>query len=175
MVGVLCFRKSNQTVDSENFIVLAGWAILAGEIHFMTKYKSLLFKGFLPFYLFFFCACDQSTQHRKVIINNSDYDLVIVPRNTSADIVGYVSDSIFVGRRSRTAIFDMRQISRLKEYKSCSAFADTLQAIIVGNGSLHLILDLTDRSNWNYFTKNKELGGGGECECQIIITNADIQ
>lgn len=140
----------------------------------MKNYKSQLFTGLLLFSMIF-CACDQSTQHRKVIINNSDHDLVIVTRNTSADIVGYVSDSIFVGRHSRTAIFDMRQISRLKDYKSCSAFADTLQAIIVGNNSLHLTLDLTDRSNWNYFTKQKEIGGGGECECQIGITNSDIQ
>ncbi len=141
----------------------------------MKKYKSLLFCALLPFSIFFFCACDQSTKHRKLIINDSDYDLVIVPRNTSADIIGYVSDSIFVGSHSQTAIFDMRQISRLKDYKSCSAFADTLQAIIVGNDSLHPTLDLNDRSNWKYFTLKKEFGGGGECECQIGITNADIQ
>ena len=48
----------------------------------------------------------------------------------------------------------------------CNAFADTLQAIIVGNDSLHLTLDLNDRSNWKYFTLKKELGEGGECECR---------
>lgn len=173
--GFFVFEKSIQTVDSENFIVLIGNVILAGEIHFMKKYKILLFKGLFPFSIFFFCACDQSTQHRKLIINNSDYDLVIVPRNTSADIIGYASDSIFVGRHSQTAIFDMRQISRLKDYKQCNTFTDTLQVIIVGNNSLHLTLDLNDRSNWKYFTRKKELGGGGECECQIGITNEDIQ
>lgn len=140
----------------------------------MKKYKILLFTGILLFSIVFY-GCDQSTQHQKLVINNSDYDLIIIPGNASADLVGYVSDSIFVGRHSREAIFDMRQISRLKEYKGCSTFTDSLRAVIVGNDSLHLTLDLKDGSNWKYFILKKELGGGGSCECQIGITNADIQ
>lgn len=140
----------------------------------MKNDKSLLFIGFLSLSLLLF-SCDQTTRHSKLIVNNSDYDLVVFTGNGSADYIGYVSDSIFIGRRSKAVVYDAREISRLKDYKRCNTLTDTLRVKIVGHDSLQVTLDLNNKANWYYFVRKKDMGGGGDCECQIGITNADIQ
>lgn len=160
--GFFVFEKSIQTVDGENFIVLIGNTILAVETHFMKKYKSLLFTGLLPFYLFFFCACDQSTRHRKLIINNSDHDLILL-----------MPDSVFVGKHNEVTIYDYTEFRRVKSFKSCDSY-NLIQGVIVAD-SLNLTIDLNDESNWMFHVIRRELSGYGECECRLDITNQHFQ
>lgn len=140
----------------------------------MKNNTSLLFIGFV-FLSLLLSSCDQSTKHRKLVVNNSDYDLVIFPGNGSADYFGYISDSIFVAKRSQVVIYDGIEISRLKDYKRCNTFTDTIRVKVVGHDSLKLTLDLNNKANWNYFVVRKDVGGGGSCECQIGIKDADIE
>jgi hypothetical protein len=127
----------------------------------MKKYKLLLFTGLLSFWMLF-GACDQKTRHRKLIINNSDHDLILL-----------MPDSVFVGKHNEVTIYDYREFRRVKSFKSCDSY-NLIQDVIVAD-SLNLTIDLNDKSNWRFHVVKRELSGYGECECRLNITNQHVQ
>jgi hypothetical protein len=128
----------------------------------MKNYTALLFIGLVSSSLVL-SSCDQKTRHRKLITNNSDYDLII-----------FMGDSVFVGKHSEVAIYDLDEFRRIKSFKSCSVYTP-IQSVIVDPDSLNLTIDLNNQSNWQFHVVRKELSGYGECECKLEITNAHIQ
>lgn len=129
----------------------------------MKHIQTLFFTGLVACCMLL-CSCDQKTRHRKVIANNSDYDLLIV-----------MGDSVFVGKHSEVAIYDLREFRRIKSFKSCYIADTPIQSVVVDPDSLNLTVDLNNQSNWQFHVVRKELSGYGECECKLEITNQHIQ
>ena len=140
----------------------------------MRNYTSLLFTGLFALSMLL-CACDPSTRHRKIIINDSDYDLYIVPVAFSGTTAGYVSDSILVSRHSEVTILERQHISRPYEYKNCETFVDSIRTYVAGHDSLQVIKDLDNPINWIYFLLKESKMSLSECECRIQIRNEDVQ
>lgn len=139
-----------------------------------TDQTTFLIVGFAM--LLFLSACDPGVRHVKTIDNFSDYDIaVIIYRDSIAGSSGYAADSFLVARHTQVDIYKNAHVGQAKKYSDCATFADSIRTIIVDHDSLHLTLDLADRSNWNYFLRNKTFKGGGTCECRILIRNEHIR
>ncbi|AEA43506.1 hypothetical protein [Fluviicola taffensis] len=136
----------------------------------MRNDKPIFFTVFLAIFL---CACDPSTKHRKIIQNDSDYDVVLLLEGQAA--AGYKSDSILVGSHSQITIFEISSRERVYEYKNCDIYLDSIRTRIVGNDTLNITMNLRDGSNWEYFLLKETRRKGGECDCRIQIRNEDIQ
>ena len=139
----------------------------------MKNYTSLLFIGLASLSMLL-SSCDPSTRHRKIVMNNSDYDIVIFPNIIEANY-GYQSDSIFIGKHSHVTILENGGISKVYEYEDCSVYVDSIHSKIVGHDSLKLSLNLADKTNWFFSVLKKTFGEGGNCECRTVIRNEDIQ
>lgn len=127
----------------------------------MKKYKILLFTGILFSMLLF--GCDQKTQHRKLIINNSDHDMILL-----------MPDSVFLGKHNQVNVYDLSEFRRVKSFKSCATYSNLIQDVIVAD-SLDLTIDLNDAANWKFYVIKKGLSGYGECECRLEIRNQHVQ
>lgn len=139
----------------------------------MKNNRTLFFTGLIASCMLL-CACDPSTKNQRIIVNNSDHDIVVIPNITEANF-GYKSDSIFVARHSRVIILENGGVSTVKEYEDCDMYVDSVHAQIVGFDSLNLTIDLGKKSNWTYFVLKKDRQGGGDCGCDIVINNEHIQ
>ncbi|MNJ88967.1 hypothetical protein D3C87_65280 [compost metagenome] len=106
-----------------------------------------------------------------MIVNNSDYDLLIF----TGGYEGFVSDSIFIGRHSETVIYDSNRYGNVKSYKNCYISINPIPAEVIDHDSLHLTIDLSNKANWKFRIVKREIEGGGECECKLEITNQHIQ
>lgn len=138
----------------------------------MKNYHTLFLTGLVASSMLL-CSCDPSTKHRKIIQNDSDYDVVLLLEGQAA--AGYKSDSILVGSHSQITIFEISSRERVYEYKNCDIYLDSIRTRIVGNDTLNITMNLRDGSNWEYFLLKETRRKGGECDCRIQIRNEDIQ
>ena len=67
------------------------------------------------------------------------------------------------------------EIGSVSKFEDCSLFSDSLSSKIMDSDSLKLLLDLNNNSNWNFSVNKKSFGGGGLCECRIIINENQIE
>lgn len=135
----------------------------------MGTNKTLFFTTFLGVFMIL-CACDPSSKYRKVVQNDSDYDVIVLLDGNVMH--GYISDSILVPSHSEVIIFKTTEMGRTYEFKSCDQFLqDSIRIKIAGNDTLHVLLDPSNPFSWTYFTLKENRRKYGECECRLQIRN----
>lgn len=125
-------------------------------------------------------SCDRVTKRKQVVVNSSDYDIVLITDSTTIGSpsnrpVGYVDDTIVIKKHSELAIFNMPDYSKWKVYNKCNWDLFVLKTLIDQNPNKHLGLDLNNQSNWTFSVLKKDKMGYGECECRTVIKNEHIQ
>jgi len=121
-------------------------------------------------------SCDPGVKHTKTIENGSDYDIAIMVYQPANFAKGnYVSDSIWIGKHSKTEIYKRQHVGQAAQYKDCFTDTDSIRVRIIGHDSLRLHFDLSDNVNWKYRLLDKVSSGDQECDCSIKITNKHIR
>lgn len=118
-------------------------------------------------------SCDPDVTYSKIIQNDSEFDIAI-------SVIGgrtfeYPIDSFHIKKQSEETIMEYRGLGRVSDYEDCSIYADSLLSQIINSDSLTLNVDLNNQSNWTYSIIDKFFGGGGSCECRIILKNEHIE
>jgi hypothetical protein len=134
---------------------------------------------FALLFLLFNCS-PPSVTYKRTINNNSSYDIWLINPDTVANCVGglvliTIQDSILVpSNTSRTFESSEERNASVNDYAGCPVLClDTINTRISDHDSLNLIAPLeSTNSNWQYTVLNP--GESGSCECQLSITDADI-
>jgi hypothetical protein len=131
-------------------------------------------------FLVFFSSCEPNVQYKRIIQNDSDYDIWVlnpshIPNVTSAsNCAAFEFDSISVARKTSYTI-EVATINQLVDFFSdCPMLClDTLESNIHNQDSLELNKSLySTNPDWEYTVF--QAGNNGDCECRLIITNDDI-
>jgi hypothetical protein len=121
-------------------------------------------------------SCDPGYRHNKIIVNDSDYDLLVtVYQDSTKANEPYLQHSFLVSKHTQLDIMSTDGLGSTQPFESCSTYSDSIRTEIAGNDSLHLAIDLGNQSNWIYSLLKKTFKGGGQCECRIQIRNEHIQ
>ena len=117
-------------------------------------------------------------KYSQKIQNDSDYDIIIHVHggNIPGSSYYYAStDSFYVNKHSVDTIMFYWEVGETYGFEDCDIYADSLTSEIANNDSLHLKVDLNNQSNWTFNMLHETHGGGGTCECRIIINNNQIE
>ena len=117
-------------------------------------------------------SCDPGVQYKRIIQNNSGYDLKIYVYNDTLKSCNYFydNDSFLVANKSETVLATGSKLGHAAEFENCESCADSIISKVVGNDTMRLTINLNDPSFWNFKNFHK-----GVCECRLIITNDDIK
>jgi hypothetical protein len=132
---------------------------------------------FALLFLLFNCS-PPSVSYERIIENNSSYDIwVINPAPIDCEVISEIGfqDSILVLSNTRRVIESFRENSvAVRHYADCPFLClQTLDSRISNHDSLSLTASLqATNSNWQYTVL--EPGDYGSCECELTITDADI-
>lgn len=139
----------------------------------MTKLSALF--SFIA--LVMLSSCDPGVTYHKVIENQSDYDMVlyVYPKPVERWHFEYQFDSITIYHHSEVAIAEYSSIGQNSQFEGCDTKTDSIVTSIIGADSLRLNLNLVDSTLWTYKRIRQLARDAGECECRIVITNADIE
>lgn len=122
-------------------------------------------------------SCDPGVSYDKVVENTSDYDLIVrvYPDSNDYRHFYYETNSFFIAKHSQVTIAGYHHIGEVGEFKGCDTYADSIMVEIPEYDSLALTLELNQPINWTFHRLEKSIGGGGVCECRIIVSNNNIQ
>ncbi|WMX12324.1 hypothetical protein [Aureispira sp. CCB-E] len=130
-----------------------------------------------------FISCEKTTDYKRIIQNDSDYDIWIInpyyraldSTNTFTECREIVLDSIAVARKT-SYVLEVVNTNRSVDFHADCPFIclDTLETRIHNRDSLRLNINLyPSDSNWVYTVFQE--GEKGSCECRLIITNSSIE
>jgi len=131
-----------------------------------TKLSIITFLGITIMLL---SACDPGFSYTKKIVNSSNYDVLIIPSDTSRkhSYNGYGFDTLKVSMHSEVEIASDGGLGNTSPYEKCDYFNDSLIVKIIGFDTLHLTVDINNCLNWKYTQISEKSGGVGECEFMI--------
>ena len=121
--------------------------------------------------------CDPGVKYKKVVQNDSDFDLMIYiyPESKVGDGSFYKLDSLQINSHTEASIYEFSGLGQTFEFKDCNTYADSIFAKVKGNDTLDLNINLNDKSQWIFSILDKTFKEGGTCECRVRITNDMIK
>lgn len=126
--------------------------------------------------ILFFSSCDPGVDYRQIVQNDSKYDIMLIVDTAHINVhFGYTFDTLLIAKHSNVVIACEQGLGTTNGFSSCNSFNDSVYTKIVDNDHLHLDLDLNNSSNWVFDVLDESMGGGGECECRIKITDSMIK
>lgn len=152
------------------------------KMYFFIKITNQISMKFLAIMIFlvFFSSCDTNVTYKRIIQNDSDYDIWVInpshiPNATSASNCGaFEFDSISIARKTSYTIEGATTDQSVGFFSDCPIFClDTLESRIHNQDSLALNKSLySTNSDWEYTVF--QAGHNGACECRLIVNNDDI-
>lgn len=122
-------------------------------------------------------ACDPAVEYSMVLQNDSDYDLVLFPRDTVPQWseLFFDRDSAILAQQTEIILSRFSEIGSPGNYENCPYYADSLIVEVKTDPSLQVTTDVSNPTGWVYTLLESYRFGGGVCECRLTITNAMIQ
>lgn len=121
-------------------------------------------------------ACDPMIHHKKVIENNSDYDLTVRIYSDSLSWPNMYSANIFtIPSKTEMVIAEMSEIGNINEFSACLIMCDSIVPALSNYPNAEVHLDFSESSNWTHAQLRKRTMGGGETECRIRVGNSSIE
>lgn len=120
-----------------------------------------------------FISCDPSVSYNKIIENNSDYDLKfkVYPDSLNYLSQDYKTDTFVILKHTEYTIIHTSRMSQTRQYQDCNTYSDSISCKIIDYDSLHLAIHAKDEINWKFKVLKETFGGGGNCECRLLINN----
>lgn len=137
------------------------------------KTSKIFFFLFLLTVSVFITSCDPGVKYDRIIQNSSTHDIIIYGYGIKVDSNSI--DSFYVDKYSVKSIMQYSYLGTISNFEDCSFNYDSLSAKIMDSDSLNLLLDLNDQANWNFNVIDESFGGGGSCECRLIINDDQIK
>ncbi len=148
-------------------------------MHGINKLFKMNLKGlafFFPILAVLLVACDPVIRHKKVIENNSDYDLTVRIYSDSLSWPNMYSASIFtIPSKTEMVIAEMSEIGNINEFSACLIMCDSIVPALSNYPNAEVLLDFSESSNWTHAQLRKRTMGGGETECRIRLGNNSIE
>lgn len=140
----------------------------------MSKFKLCAYSFFISFLL---SSCDPQVSRKMIVVNNSDYDIRLFSQTDKIDTVNLVPiyDTVLVHKHTEVLVEEFTDFGRLRSNSSCGIPHLFSKSEIVQDTSLHLNVNLYDKSSWVSSITKKGLSGSGACEAKLYITNQHIQ
>jgi len=147
------------------------------------KLKSLklnrIIRLILPLLFFsFFTSCDPGKDYSCVIQNDSDYKVKIIAQLYSPwylegkDTIYNLPDTIVVNKKTSKTIYTDGGIGSVNEYENCDYVPyDTISMLVYLKDSVKIIPNIHNMNHWIFRVIKEGKGGGGICECRLILTN----
>jgi hypothetical protein len=133
---------------------------------------------FALLFLLFNCS-PPSVSYERIIENNSSYDIWIINPDTTRNCTGFsdiaFQDSVLIPSNTRRTLeYTSERNTAVSDYVDCPSLClQTLDSRISNHDSLSLTASLeATNSNWQYTVLQP--GESGSCECELTITDADI-
>lgn len=133
---------------------------------------------FALLFLLFNCS-PPSVSYERIIENNSSYDIWLINPNVTANCTGFTNigfqDSVLVpSNTSRIIESSSERNASVSDYDACPSLClDVINSRISNHDSLNLTVSLeSTNTNWAY--RVIQSGESGSCECQLTLTDADI-
>lgn len=121
-------------------------------------------------------ACDPVIHHKKVIENNSDYDLTVRIYSDSLSWPNMYSAAIFtIPSKTEMVIAEMSEIGNINVFSACLIMCDSIVPAVSNYPNAEVLLDFSESSNWTHAQLRKRAMGGGETECRIRVGNSSIE
>jgi len=121
-------------------------------------------------------SCDPGVKYEQVIENASDHDLtLIIFPDTINPFLNYEFDTFNILRQSEVVLALEEGLGTTDGFKGCLVPLDSAHFIVGDNDLLKVKTDITNSDFWRFRVLDKDVAGGGECECRLIITNDSIQ
>lgn len=122
-------------------------------------------------------SCDPSVQYRRVIQNDSSYDLKIsvFGGNRPNCKYQYDNDSLIVKSKSELTFASYSGLGQTTEFNNCESCADSIVVKIVGSNALRTTINFNAPASWTFNTLRTSYKSGGTCECRLQITDNEIR
>ena len=134
--------------------------------------KNLLLQ--ISILLFVLSSCDPALNSKKIIVNQSDYNVWFSIKDTGNYFM--ISDSFLVSKHSDFLIYELNGLGRITpETRNCEFYPDSVISGIENSDSLKLMIDITNSDNWTYTEIEQFSNGGGEYQCRFVIKNKDVE
>ncbi len=127
-------------------------------------------------FLFVLSGCDPALYSKKIIVNQSDYNVWFAIKDTGNYGNFFIGDSFFIEKNTELLIYELNGLGRISpEVRKCEFYPDSVISGIENSDSLKLLIDITKSENWTYTEIEKFTNGGGSFECRFLIENKDIE
>ncbi len=117
-------------------------------------------------------SCDPGVSYERIIENNSSHDIWIITGNN--DHPGFTQDSFSISTNSEMVISSYDFLGQTSDFEDCEMVDSSLVGGIVGNEALSISKDLNSASSWSFSVLKRTSMGGGDCECRLKLSDADI-
>lgn len=121
-------------------------------------------------------SCDPGVSYRRVLQNDSSYDLVVTPLDSNRSLWGLeFGDSLTIPVGEAANLIESNGLGVVSDYEDCYPRIDSIQVQIASAPSLGLNFEINDNTLWNYIVISEDKYGGGECECRMVILDEHIE
>lgn len=118
-------------------------------------------------------GCDPGVSYERIVENNTSHDIWI--KKTGNLFPEFEQDSVSIPKNSEQVISIYSGLGHTFEFENCGVPDNTILGGIIYNDTLQIAKDLNTESNWIFSVLEQTFKQGGECECRLKLTDADIQ
>lgn len=118
-------------------------------------------------------SCDPGVTYERVIENKTTHDIWI--KTADNPYLWFTQDSFSIPKNSEQIISVFSGIGQTTQFENCGMLDSSIFGGIIDMNTLEISKDLNAQSNWAFSVLKKTFKQGGECECRLILTDADIE
>lgn len=124
--------------------------------------------------VFLLASCDPQVSYYRKLQNQSQYDIVLVKSLDGTND----STEILKGQMIRYA--EETRIGQVSDYESCVNYrwthTDSMYLVVKGDTTKKVLIEPLGTAGWRFVKVHEsKMSGGGECYCELELTDAMIQ
>jgi len=121
-------------------------------------------------------ACDPAVEYNRVIQNNSDFDVKVLPKANvwyleGNDTIYGTKDTLLISKHTSKIICGSGGVGSVYRFEDCEKVYDSIPMFVYFKDSIKIIPNIQEVDGWNFRIIKEYRNRGGICECRLILTN----